>query len=115
MIKYIIPFLLLFSSCYYDNQEDLYQYLNNCDTTNVTFTNSVMPIIASECSFCHQGQNMLGGVSLNNYDEVMIYVTNNELLSDVKGETNVMPKSGMMLDCKIKIIEKWINDGATNN
>ncbi len=29
MIKYLLICLLFLSSCYYDNQEDLYQYLGN--------------------------------------------------------------------------------------
>ncbi len=116
MIKYLLICLLFLSSCYYDNQEDLYQYLNNnCDTTNITFNNSVMPIIVNECSSCHLGSNNLGQVSLNNYNELMIYVNNGELLSDIQGTTNVMPKSGKMNNCNISIIEKWINDGAQNN
>ncbi len=116
MIRYSLISLLLLSSCYYDNQEDLYQYLdNNCDTTDITFSNSILPIISDECSSCHLGVNALGQVSLNNYTEVMVYIENGELLSDIKGETNMMPKSGLISSCKLSVIEKWINDGAKNN
>ncbi|MBC8266866.1 MAG: hypothetical protein H8E84_07875 [Flavobacteriales bacterium] len=116
MTKYFSIFLLLFSSCYYDNQEELYQYLvDNCDTTSITFSNSIMPIIIDECSSCHLSGNTLGEVSLNSYSEVMIYVDNGELESDINGTANIMPKAGMMNNCNIMIIEKWINDGAKNN
>lgn len=113
--NYSLIFLFVFSSCYYDNQEELFQYLNDCDTTNITFSNTIMPIITSECAICHQSPNASGGVSLNNYSEVIVYVNNGQLLTDIKGETNLMPKSGKMTECKISTIEKWINDGAQDN
>ena len=42
----IIPLLALLAGCYYDNEEELYANQgNNCDTTNVTFSGTVFPVI----------------------------------------------------------------------
>ncbi len=115
MIKYVLGFLVLFSSCYYDNEEDLFQYIETCDTTNIGFENSVQPILNAECAACHLGGNTLGNVKLDTYSDVKVYVDNGQLLDDIKGTGNMMPKSGLMSNCNIAIIEKWITDGAQNN
>lgn len=104
--------------CYYDSDEYLYPKINNtCDTSNVTYSLSVAPILNAYCNTCH-GSSNITGVTLNSYTGVSAQVTNGHLLSSVvqDGSVPAMPQSGGKLDnCSISIIQKWIKGGALNN
>jgi len=89
-----------------------------CDTVNVTFSQSVMPIIAENCTGCHSGNNPSGNISLTNYAQISNESTNGKLLDAMKGNPNAvaMPlNSPLLSDCRISIIEIWINNGTPNN
>ena len=121
MIKSIMILLtltFLIQSCYYDNEEELYPQPAACDTTNVSYSNDVWPIISSNCTSCHSGGAPQGNVSLENYDDIVIAANNGSLLGAIKHEDgwSPMPKGGGMLnDCDISKIEIWVNDGTPDN
>lgn len=114
-----------FSSCYYDSKEELLG-TNVCDTTDVTYTTTIVPILESQCYSCHSEANadLLGsGTNLEGYDFLMDYVTASDpdhssfynTVAWVPGNS-FMPKSGSQLgDCNISKIRAWINAGALNN
>ena len=120
-IKFIIIIILVngvISSCYYDNREELYPYLNtNCDTLNITFNNSIKPILQTNCLGCHgtssaavSGDNQ----RLENYSDVRLVGENGKLFGAINHEAGYpsMPKnSGKLDDCSILIINKWIESG----
>lgn len=111
--------MLIMQSCYYDNMEDLYPDSGvGCDTTNVTFTAVIWPIIQSNCTGCHSGSAASGNVSLENYNDVAVYVENKRLMGTIRHETGYspMPKGGNKLsDCNITQLEVWINNGYPDN
>ena len=89
-----------------------------CDTTDVSFTQNIFPIISGNCTGCHSGTDPSGGISLTDYTEIRNQSLNGELLNAIKwnGLAENMPKnSDQLSDCKIDIIEAWINNGAPNN
>jgi len=122
-MRIIVPIITIFlfavSGCYYDSQEFLYPQITPCDTTNVTYTLSVKPIIY-DCLGCHSNSNAssLGGnFKLENYADVKLRADDGKLLSSIKWTSSFnMPKNSAKLEsCKIIIIEKWIGAGAPNN
>lgn len=113
---------IVLNGCYHDNEEDLYPTLPGCDTTDLSFSKDVLPILNNYCFTCHGNDAYLdlgSGISLDGYDNVMLLVEpNNYLLSAIQQDGNAipMPKSGEKLsDCNIAIIRGWINEGAKNN
>ena len=95
-----------------------------CDTANITFSGSVMPILNTNCrlSACHVGSNPPNNVFLDSYTHVkaQLYLVNGtpELLGVITHTVGFtpMPKNSAMLDtCSIYKIKKWIADGAPNN
>ena len=75
ILKIIAPMsIVLFmglQSCYYDNEEELYPNGSApCDTSNVTFSNSVMPVINQYCISCHGGSFPQGNIFLDNYTNI---------------------------------------------
>lgn len=103
------------SGCYYDVEEELYP--NNCNTEAVTYTSTVLPILQRECYTCHDALTQNGGVNLEGYDEVFVWVANGKVLSAIRHESAFpMPQDAPMLDsCTIAKIETWIDAGALNN
>lgn len=113
----VMLFFALSSSCYYDKAEELYPE-TDCDTSNVSYNNFIVPLFAKECNRCHNAQSPLGGINLEDFSQVKLTANNGSLLGSMKHASNysIMPPSGAkMPDCDLSKIEKWINDGMPNN
>lgn len=105
-------------SCYYDVEDELYPQAAPCDTTNVTYSNTVWPIINSNCTSCHSGSAPAGNIRLEDYNDISAAANNGSFLGVIKHEPgwSPMPKGGGKLnDCEIAQIETWVNQGAPNN
>lgn len=108
---------LIVSSCYYDNEEELYPE-NTCKTDNMSYTNDVLPILEDNCYSCHNQASNQGGVTLEGYSNLKVYVDNGKLLGVIKHEDGfpAMPQGQPQLgQCQIAKIEGWINQGASDN
>lgn len=103
-----------FTSCKKGNAEDM---LPECDTTNVTYSGTIRPILDTKCMSCHFAGNTTG-VNLSTYNGVAAVANNGHLVSAIThdGSVEPMPKDQPKLDdCTIAKITKWVNDGAPNN
>lgn len=96
---------------------------DDCDSVNVTFSQTVWPIIQNNCLGCHSGPTPNGGISLAGYNEVKTagsiapgnYGSLVGTITWDAGNTN-MPQNGNQLpDCSIAQINKWIADGMPDN
>ena len=110
--------------CYWDNEEELYpDGTTSCDTTNVTFSGTVFPIIQSNCISCHGGTAPSGNILLEDYAGVSkqakiaagqpgsLYGA----VSHASGNSP-MPQNGTPLsDCEVKQIKAWIDAGTPDN
>jgi hypothetical protein len=125
-MKITLIFLLLalaFTGCYYDNEEELYPNPPECDTTNVTFSGTILPIITDNCKACHGSGSQQGGVLLEDYASISAaanippgqYGSLYGAVSHDPGNSP-MPKGGTQLsDCNIRKIKTWIDAGTPNN
>lgn len=109
--------ILASQGCYYDNEEELYPN-SFCDTANVTYANTIDPIIQGKCAIpgCHVS-NGDGTGDFTNFNQFSQLVANGRVLRSVKRlpEGIAMPPSGALRDCEIRQIELWIAAGAQNN
>jgi hypothetical protein len=111
---------LLVTGCYYDSEEALYPQLNSgCDTTNVTFAGSIVPILSASCYGCHSNANAAqfgDNIRLESYDDVK---RNLERLHGAvtwqSGYTPMPQNTAKLNDCSIQIIEIWMAQGAPDN
>lgn len=90
----------------------------NCDTTNVTFSAKVAPVIQNKCQGCHSNTLQSGGVNLEGHANIQAYALNGRLYGSISHAAGykAMPQGQpKMDDCTILIIKKWIDDGAPNN
>ncbi len=91
---------------------------NTCDTINITYNGSIVPILQNSCIGCHSGGTPSGNISLNTYSGVFTQATNGNLFGSVNHSTGfeAMPKGGNKLStCQIDMIRIWIDAGAPNN
>lgn len=115
--------LLLFSTCYYENEESVYGKPDTlCDTINVTYSKSVQPIISTWCLGCHSNAMVAGGSGggnrLEGYSNLRIFALNGRLLGAIEHKPGYspMPKQGNKLsNCDIAVIRDWVEKGALNN
>ena len=122
-MKYIISAGILLitviqSGCYYDKQPIAVS--TPCDTSAVTYSGIVKPIMASVCYGCHSGTTPAGNIKLDQYGPVRnVAMSQSGLLLGVIRHTpgyDPMPKSGgQMNQCNINKIAIWIANGAPNN
>lgn len=118
MRNYLIISLLattvLFGSCYYDVEEELYPTLE-CSTDGVTYSGVVEPLIRAKCYSCHDAATNSGNHTLEGYDKLKSYVDNGKLLGAIKHSPGFspMPKGqAKLVDCDIEKIEAWVTAGA---
>lgn len=117
MLAVLSVTIFTMGGCYYDNEMELYG-ATQCDTTNVTYSIFVEPLISDNCYVCHALSANLGGVTLEGHAAVSIYVNNGRLLGAIKhlADFSPMPQGAPKLsDCRIEKINAWINAGALNN
>jgi len=108
----------LLTGCYYDVEEELYPATVSCDTSNVTYSLTVKPIIDDNCIVCHSQASQQGSVVLETYNDIQVYASSGQLLGAIKHESGFspMPQGGAKLsDCNILKIEKWVSSGIPNN
>lgn len=108
---------LIFSSCYYDSEEELYPVIGT-PKTNISYNADVFPILNSNCYVCHSNSANLGNISIEGYEKTKIYIDNGKLLGAIKHQTNFTPMpngAAKLPQALISIIETWIQEGAKNN
>ncbi len=122
LIFILIITAIISSSCYYDKEELLYPVLaNSCDTTDVGYAKSITPILSNLCLQCHGNSNAAvngANIKLEDYSDVKTYVDNGKLYGSISHGAgySAMPKGAAKFDdCKIKLFNLWIENGAENN
>lgn len=122
LIPVLIIFLITISGCFYDSEEYLYpQLTSGCDTTNITYTGSIKPILNLSCLSCHSNSTAASygaNIKLEDYSDVNIRVNDGKLMGTITHSSgySAMPKgSSKLSDCSIALIQKWISKGAVNN
>ena len=89
-----------------------------CDTTAVSYSTFVAPVLSTYCVGCHSGGAPSGNISLNSYAGVRTQALNGKLVGAISWANGYqpMPKgSSKLSECKINKIKAWIHDGAQNN
>jgi hypothetical protein len=107
----------LFSACYYDSEEKLYPDSTPvCDTTDISFGETILPILQSDCFSCHGATvypNSGGGVNLEDMPTLNLYASEGILFGVINHDPGFspMPKGRAKLDsCSILKIKIWIDE-----
>jgi len=117
-IFFLLLITVLFTpACTYNVEEELYPD-TGCDTDNITYSGTIVPILETTCFICHGAGINTGGITLEGYDNLKKVVDNGRLLGAIRREAGFtpMPQDQPQLpDCTIEKIEIWVDAGALNN
>ncbi len=108
----------LFLKWIYEGARNVTCDTSTCDTSNVTFTSSIQPIIQTYCLGCHTSSNASmsgGGIVLDIYTSVKTNAQTGHLLCSVQwtGTCYQMPKSSSQLStCNIHKFVIWVNNSC---
>lgn len=110
--------ILSFNGCYYDNEDELYNFVREeeCDTTNVTYTQTIASIFSSNCNNCHSTSIASGNVVTDNYNDLAANIDAVWSSINYASGYTPMPQGGNKLsDCNLTKIKKWMDGGKLNN
>lgn len=91
---------------------------NLCDTTAITFSTAIKPILQTYCYGCHAGSAPQGNINLSNYTGVKTTAQNGTLVGSIEhtGNYSPMPQNANKLStCTIEKFKIWVAAGAPNN
>ena len=106
----VIIFPPIFLSCYYDSEEALYPSFG-CDTTNITYTSAIAPIMENYCTSCHGGSSPEASISLTSFADVKSYAP---LITPAIKHTGTFPmpkNAGKLNECTIRQWDLWLMAG----
>jgi hypothetical protein len=109
----IIILAIIVSSCYNDRRENLNPQLPSndstsvCDTTNVSYTKDIQPILSLYCTNCHSSQTH----TLNSFDDAK--VEGDKIITRITttGSLAMPQNSASLSTCKINKFKAWKNQG----
>ena len=97
--------------------------IQGCDSSNISYSAAVQPILKNNCYSCHSTASGSGGLDLENFSSLKnyleyfyrndsIYGSKFSHIINQKGSVLYMPPTGKLNDCDLLIINKWIRVGA---
>jgi mono/diheme cytochrome c family protein len=112
--------LFFLSSCYYDNEEELYGTVGvPCDSTGtVSYSQKVKPLFEQKCYSCHATTTPSGGITMGTYEKDAALAATGKLYGSIAYLSGYVPMpqgTNKMSDCQIAIVRKWIEAGTPNN
>jgi len=109
--------VLIMAGCYYDNNEELYPQKSACDTNQVTYSQTIAPVMVEKCNTCHNNATASGGIITDNYTGLANVANTGKLWGAVSQSQGFspMPKGGKLSDCNQNQVKKWIDNGVPNN
>ncbi len=113
------PLLVVLASCVWDNEEELFPDAPPCDTTSVSYSLQIVPILSNNCYVCHSNlnaPNFGGGIPLEDYIDVAGKTSRLVGALRHKEGYEPMPRGMDQLDpCPINLVESWIDQGYPDN
>lgn len=123
LVLFIVSTGLMFQAgCYYDKEEELYPP-QPCDTSNVSYAITIVPILSNRCYSCHSNanaQNFGNGISFEGYANISSYfATSTQIfigaINHQAGYPAMPPAEPKLTSCNINQIESWIAAGYPDN
>jgi hypothetical protein len=91
---------------------------NACDTVNVTYSGTILPLVQARCLGCHSGGSPQGDLDYSTWDMLHDVAMDGRLAGAIQHQypfTSMPPSGPMLPPCRIDQFLIWIADGAPNN
>ncbi len=99
MVHRLLTCLLICAtlSCTYEVEDEL--SMLDCDDNDISYSQDIVPLLITNCLGCHGAGIGSGGVTLEGYENLKIFVDNGLLLGALKHESGFspMPQNAAML------------------
>jgi uncharacterized membrane protein len=111
---------LVFTSCEWANEEEQFGVVV-CDTSQVTLSETIKPILQTNCYACHASSaasSFGAGINLESFPSLQSRANDASFLGSIKHSSGYssMPKGAAKISsCDIRLIETWIANGAKND
>jgi hypothetical protein len=118
---FFITIIFVTSSCRYHNKEDLFPIpISTCDTTQVTYSGTIIPILNDNCYRCHGTTTNTGsgGIILQDYNVLKGFAADGKFYGDAAHLPGYIPMpydGGKLSDCDLQKVKKWVDNGYPNN
>lgn len=119
-IKFLLAvtaaFLLYLPACVKRNAVELGG--GSCDTTNVSYSLQIVPILQDNCYTCHKGPGASSGIDFSNYEAFKGWAQSGYVIGDLTASPGFTPMPyGLpsLSSCQINTILAWIHQGTPNN
>jgi hypothetical protein len=109
---------MMMASCTYDSEELFFGTPGDCDTTAVSYSEHISPVMAVSCNACHNSSSPSGGVITSGYVGLSAAASSGRLVGAVWHFSGYspMPLAQPQLDsCSMKRIMAWVNQGHPDN
>jgi hypothetical protein len=105
---------LVYTGCYYDNEEELYPQAPVDTTVVITYSGDIQPLIANNCAIggCHVAGAQIP--DLSDYAKLKANIDRVEARA-VNADPGPMPAAGLMSVANRTKLKTWIDKGALNN
>jgi len=93
-------------------------FAGGCDTTDISYAQHLVPILAANCTGCHQGANPSGGINLKSYSGVAQAASTGQLygaLARLQGFSPMPQGTDPLSPCRVNQFKSWIDAGAADN
>lgn len=90
----------------------------SCDTLNVTYSNTIRPVVQARCQGCHSGATPQGGLDFSSWSVLNAVAADGRLegaIQHLPGYEPMPRNAARMNDCRITQFLQWIDAGAPNN
>lgn len=109
----VFVFFTFNGACTYNKEDEL--YAQPCDTTVISYNNSIKEILQTNCLDCHRKDNYQsrgGGYNLEGYENAKSF--SERILARAISENDPMPPipEERLSSCKINQIRAWMNQGT---
>ncbi len=126
-VIFVLMIGMVLFSCNYDKSG--INPCNSVDSAAISFRNQIIPLLHSKCSIpgCHDGGSAGGHLDLTDsiaYSQLhkpgsgyidSLNATNSIVYKRLNSNTQRMPPTGKLSVCDIRMVLKWIQEGAANN
>lgn len=115
LIAGLLALVVIMPACSSDSEDEI---APDCDLENVTYSETIAPIMAASCNGCHSTASPSAGIITDNYEDLRIIALSGELVGSVNHEEGFspMPQGQPQLgECPREQIAAWVNDDAPDN
>jgi len=86
---------------------------DDCNTDQVSFSETIWPMMQSYCTGCHSSGSPGGGIVIEDYADMVAIADEGSLMGSVRYEDGYspMPTNKQLSECNISQLQKWIDEG----